>query len=153
MARIKKNRISGRFVAMPHNLIDSDAFKSLSNTEKIAFLYFKRDVKSSHQKEVILTFEQAKKYGVCTSPSTFNRVKKKLVLSGFLDPYEPGGLGKCSVFSLSDRWKHYGTLNFKKVEPEIGFGSKYFRDAWKNENKKNELLNSRQKQKPNTNIV
>ena len=91
----------------------------------------------------MLTFPQAKKYGVCQSPSTFDSIKKELVEKGFLDPYEPGGLGKHSIFNISYRWKFYGTDGFEKVAFEPGFGSKQFQTIWKDELKKKNLLEAR----------
>jgi len=109
MAKKKGPKIEGPFVAMEYRLLESEAFRSLSSTAKVAFIYFRRDKRNGHQTEVILTFPQAQKYGVCASPATFNRVKPELVEKGFLDPLKPGGLNQPSVFNLSDRWKFYGT--------------------------------------------
>jgi len=85
---------------MEHELLESEAYKTLSSTAKNAFIYFRRDRKNGHQTEVILTFCQAQKYGVCASPDTFNKVKRELVNVGFLDPLEPGGLNQPSVFQF-----------------------------------------------------
>lgn len=138
---------------MVHRLLDSDAFQSLSSTAKIAFMYFRRDMKNGHQTEVVLTFPQAKKYGVCCSPSTFDRIKRELVEKGFLDPFEPGGLNQPAIFRLSNRWKWYGTSRFQKVEYEPGVGSKYFQLAWKDEERSKKLIKARHGKKPNTNSV
>jgi len=102
---------------------------------------------------VILSFEQAQKYGVCNSPTTFNTVKKELVEFGFLDSYDPGGLGKASVFSLSYRWKRYGTPYFNSLNFKPGFGSKYFKTIWKDEKKREKLIEARHNKKPNTDSV
>ena len=153
MSKKSKSKIQGGFVALEHNLIESEAYKSLSKTAKIAFTYFKRDLKNGHQTEVILTFEQAQKYGVCNSPTTFNSAKKMLVQFGFLDCHTPGGLGKESIFSLSYRWKRYGTPDFESLDFQPGFGSKYFETIWKNEKKREKLIEARHSKKPNTGFV
>jgi len=106
------------------------------------FIFFK-DIKSGHQVSVILTFPQAKEYGVCQSPSTFNVIKKELVEKGFLDPFEPGGLGKHSTFKISFRWKFFGTNDFNEVPFKPGNGSKYFKTIWKDGRKKKNLLEAR----------
>ena len=79
-----KKKYSKGFVRLPHNLIESDAYKQLSAIATRAFTYFRRDLKNNHQKEVALTFGQAKNYGVCDSSTTFSKVKKELVNMGCL---------------------------------------------------------------------
>jgi hypothetical protein len=154
MARNKKGpKIEGGFVAMEHRRLDSDVFQSLRSTAKIAFMYFRRDMKNGHQTKVILTLSQAKKYGVCSSPSTFDKIKRELVGKGFLDPLEPGGLNQPSVFNLSDRWKWYGKPRFKIVEYKPGVGSKNFRSIWKDKERSKKLVEARHGKKPNTDFV
>ena len=147
MKRSKGNKISGQFVPLPHNLLDSAAFKGLDNTSKVSLIYFQKDKKSSHQTQLILTYPQARHYGVCKSPATFNKSKKELVEKGFLDPDQPGGLGKCSVFKESMRWKNYGTKNFVQMEFKPGCGSKYFQVIWKNKKASQRLMDARHKKK------
>ena len=143
MAKKKGNKIGGQFVALSHNLLLSKAYMSLSSSEKVMLNYFLIDRKHFDQTQVILTFEQAKKYKVCHSPSTFLKSKKGLVNKGFIDPKEPGGLGKCSTFSISDRWKRYGTNEFNKVLFKPGVGSKYFKNIWNDDTKRKNLLEAR----------
>jgi len=150
MAKKRGPKIEGRFVPMEHRLIDSKVFISLSKTAKISFMYFRRDIKDSHQTEVILTFSQAQKYGVCNSPTTFNKVKKELVQKGFLDQVEPGGLNQASIFDLSSRWKWYGTPRFENVEFKPGIGSKYFTVIWKDEGRSEKLKEARHGKNLNT---
>lgn len=112
------------------------------------------DIKNSHDKTVILTFSQAQKYGVCSSPTTFIEIKRELVKKGFLDPLEPGGLREPSKFILSYRWKQFGTNLFEEIQLIPGVGYKYFQLAWKDEEKRNDLIKSRYPQKePNTENV
>ena len=144
MAKRKNGqKIEGRFVPLPHALLDSLAFQSLGNSSKVGLIYFYKDKKNSHQETVILTFPQAKKYGVCQSSTTFDSIKKELVEKGFLDPFQPGGLGKHSIFKISSRWKSYRTDRFEKIAFEPGHGSKQFRDIWKDELKRKNLLEAR----------
>jgi hypothetical protein len=143
MSKKRRNKIEGGFVALPHNLIESEAYKSLTATSKSAYTYFKRDVRNSHQENVILTFGQAQKYGVCRSPSTFSKAKIQLVENGLLDPIDGGGLNAPAIFRLSERWRLFGTKHFKIVAYKSGFGSKYFQTAMSDETKKQQILNAR----------
>ena len=138
-----KNKVTGGFVMMPHNLIESDAYILLSTTAKLAYMYFKRDLRSGHQTNVTLTFGQAKKYRVCQSPDTFSKAKKGLVGNGLLDPVDGGGLNAPAIFDLSYRWKKFGTDQFKAVPYKTGFGSKYFKTAMADEAKKKKVLKAR----------
>ena len=139
----ERNKINGGFVALPHNLIQSDAYKLLSATAKTTYTYFRRDIRNGHQENVTLTFGQAKKYGVCQSPSTFGKAKRQLVENGLLDTVDGGGLNAPAIFRLSERWKHFGTDRFKVVPFKTGFGSKYFKIAMADDGKKKKVLNAR----------
>tara|TARA_Y100001934_G_scaffold177211_1_gene209845 strand:- start:36 stop:485 length:450 start_codon:yes stop_codon:yes gene_type:complete len=141
--KYRGQKIDGQFVPLQHQLLDSLAFKSLGHASKVGLIYFYKDKKNGHQENLILTFPQAKKYGVCSSPSTFNSVKKELVEKGLLDPFKPGGLGKHSIFKISYRWKLYGTDRFEKIHFEPGCGSKQFQVIWKDEMKRKNLLEVR----------
>ena len=139
----KRQKIEGQFVPLPYQLLDSLAYQSLGNSSKVGLIYFYKDRKNLHQEKVILTFPQAKKYGVCQSSTTFDSIKKELVEKGFLDSFEPGGLGKHSIFKISYRWKLYGTNRFEKIHFEPGCGSKQFQVIWKDEMKRKNLLQAR----------
>ena len=147
----KRQKIDGQFVPMQHELLNSFAFQNLNSSSKVGLLYFYKDKKNGHQENVILTYSQAKKYGVCQSSTTFDSIKKELVEKGFLDSFKPGGLGKHSIFKMSYRWKLYGTSRFNEIPFEAGLGSKQFQVIWKDEVKKKKLLAARHgKKKPDT---
>jgi hypothetical protein len=145
LAKKKRQKIQGQFVPLEKILLESNAYKSLGKLAKIAFIYFKLDIKNGHDKRVVLTISQAKKFSVCSSPSSFIKIKRELVSNGFLDPFEPGGLSEPSSFILSDRWKNFGTINFRQVDYVTGVGYKYFRAAWKDPIKRENLKNARHK--------
>ena len=50
--------------------------------------------------------------------TTFYDVIKQLVEVGFIDIGHQGGANDkdCSIYAVSERWRDYGTENFKKVE-------------------------------------
>ena len=142
MAR-RKNKITGRFVPLRHQLIESAAFMSLSSTAKIAYIYFMHDIKNDYESEVILTLGQAKKYNVCRSPSTFDKAKRELVQNGLLDSIDGGGLNAPAIFKLSERWRLFGLDNFKPVKYKRGHGSKYFKTAMRDEKLRAKILAAR----------
>lgn len=136
----KKNKIPGPFAGLTYRLLDSDAFISLSNGAQVAYIYFMRDKKNYIQKEVSLTFKQAKKAGVCKSPSSFVSYKRELIERGLLDNCEPGGLNQRAIYIISERWKEFGTCRFVEQEFNPGIGSKFFRTAMKNKSLREKLI-------------
>ena len=139
----KKKKIGEGFVPLPHRLVESQAFKSLSKTAKIVYVHFKRDIRSGHQENVTLTFRQSCKYNACKSPTTFAEAKRELVRNGLLDPVDGGGLNAPAVFKISNRWRLFNTDQFREVAYKPGFGSKYFRDAMKDDEKRRKILRAR----------
>jgi hypothetical protein len=145
----KRQKIGGQFVPLQHELLNSLAFQGLSNGSKVGLIYFLKDKKNGHQETLILTFLQAKKYGVCQSSTTFDSIKKELVKKGFIDSFVPGGLGQHSIFKISYRWKLYGTNRFEEIPFKPGCGSKQFQVIWKDKIKRKKLVEARHgKKKP-----
>ena len=140
-----KNRknILGSFVPLGRPLLSSLAFTSLCSSAKIAYAYFLYDKKNAHEDKVILTFSQAKKFNICRSQSTFTKIKKELVKHGFLDPFDGGGLNAPAIFKVSNRWNRYGNEDFKELKYKPGFGSKYFKEAMANPEKRQRIIQSR----------
>jgi len=116
----------GRFIPLFHQVLQSEAYRALPTTARLAYSYFLMDIKNDEQEVVILTFPQSKKWGICKSSATFTNDKKELVAKGFLNPYKCGGNGVPSSFKLSRRWKRYNKDGFKKIPFIGGISSKYF---------------------------
>ena len=140
---MKKRKKLGSFVPLGRPLLKSLAFTSLSSSAKIAYPYFLYDKKNDHEDKLILTFSQAKKFNICRSQSTFTKIKKDLVKHGFLDSFDGGGLNAPAVFKISNRWKRYGEEDFKELQYKPGFGSKYFKEAMANPEKRQRIIQSR----------
>jgi len=149
MARNKNrkfNRLNNNFVIVERDLLRSPAYQGMKATAKVGFLYFKIDSKTTDViPKVVLTFPQATKYGLTTSSTTFDNIKKELVERGILDPFESGGggEGKPSKFLLSDRWKAWGHSDFKQIKYRPGIGSKNFRAMWKDKKGREKLEETR----------
>src|SRR3990167_8683349 len=94
------------FVAFPNDLLSSLAVKSLSPSAFKAWVVFMRNSgKNGDPMLVSVSFKMVKDMEVCSSPTTFDKVKRELVAFGLLDQVSPGGLREMSVFKFSDRWK------------------------------------------------
>ncbi len=114
-------------------LIESDAFMDLSG--KAAIVCLIRFHQKAHRKnakkkkgikdlvitnngEIIFTFSEAKELGLKSS-QTFDRVLRELVEEkGFIDIAVPGNwyLKQPTKYSISQRWKRYGTIEYQKTE-------------------------------------
>jgi hypothetical protein len=115
-----KNRINGGFVAIPFEMMDSKAFQELNGSSIKTLIFCMRKVKTydpidRFKFQFSFTYPEADKKKV--GHSSFSRALKQLQALGFIDCIIKGGMrfqGKaCSEYSLSQRWKDYGTSNFK----------------------------------------
>jgi hypothetical protein len=115
-------------------IIESDAFLNLSG--KAAMLCLIRFHQKAHRKntstrkrglkhlvitnngEIIFTYGEARELGI-KSPDTFYKVIRELVEDkGFIDVAESGHWyeKKPTKYSISQRWKRYGTPDYEKVK-------------------------------------
>lgn len=117
-----KNKFDGQFAGIEFNLMESEAFKNLNIHTKWLYIEFKHKFYGDNKKHIILTYKEAIKF---MSINTFIKSRNKLIERGFIDVIKRGGLErKPMVYSLSDKWKEYGTKDFvkkdiKKLLPKI----------------------------------
>ena len=116
------------------SLIESEAFRDLSGKAAIVTLIRfhqkaykkrkdgkKRGLKNlvvTNNGEIIFTYGEAKELGI-RSTQTFQRVLKELIEDkGFIDIAYRGNYyeNEPSKYSISGRWKRYGTSQYKKVK-------------------------------------
>ena len=116
------------------DLIESDAYRDLSGKWSLVVLI--RFHQKAHRKnpsrrkqplhkyiitnngEITFTYSEAEEMGIKSS-KTFNKVIRELVEDkGFIDISELGNWyeKKPTKFAISNRWKWYGTPEYKKVE-------------------------------------
>jgi DNA-binding PadR family transcriptional regulator len=117
-----------RDVLLTWEILDSEAFKALSTSAIRVLLRFlqkrtweKRKVKG--RKKIVysndaLAFTYAEAAFLGIKNTAFYESIRRLVEVGFIDVDHQGGCyGKdYSRYSLSERWRDYGTDNFKKIE-------------------------------------
>jgi hypothetical protein len=139
-------RSKGWFVRMSFELLHSEAYKKLNYGPALKMLnwfYEKIRVEVNKKKrgkdryriindgEIDFTYREAAFRGLTSQK--FRKALKDLHGVGFIDIKKPGSAlkGDFSVFAFSDRWKAYGTPNFRQVEfpksihwVNFGFGSK-----------------------------
>lgn len=137
--------LKGR-TCLTNDLIDSPAMLTLASCKSgyplLVYLHFlqmrrtpsagKGRKKKSHERknefintrELTFAYSAAQKLGIGTR--AFNLAIDKLMEYGFIDIVEPGnGLSKgdCTIYGLSDRWRDYGTPNFKPASrTKVRFG-------------------------------
>ena len=123
--KIPKKWLMKRKAVVEHDLMYSVPFRELSGKNMWVLLRFlqkqtwhKKKVGRSNQvfyenDNLSFTYAEAQEFGISTSQ--FYRSIKKLVEVGFLDVEHRGGAygQDYSRFKLSDRWKQYGTKDFK----------------------------------------
>lgn len=122
-----------RGIYLENEFLQSRAFKAIrrANSFRVLLEFYRRrkiqkpkDRRGKHSRPIIvnngeieLRYRDAiKRLGF--SQATFSRCLTELVKLGFIDVAEPScGLQKQPTkFSISDRWRAYGTPDFKPVE-------------------------------------
>lgn len=122
--RTKKLDIPGGFIQVPWQLVNSNAYKALKPSTGKALPYFMGKPKQHYMDPERCTFvfefsyKEANNNGF--SNGTHHRIIADLIDKGFIDPVSKGGLRgaglSLSRFRLSERWRKYGTNDFKKAE-------------------------------------
>lgn len=122
----------GKNIWFPRELIESKAFAAIktSTAHKVLAIFFtkrqwenrgrqgKKQWVMTNNNEIVFTYEQAKRqYGI--SYGAFRDAIDELRNKGFIDIAESGaGLYKsANLYRMSDRWKLYGTEDYKKPKP------------------------------------
>lgn len=125
MKKTRKYRLK-RKVWIEWEMMESEVFRSLSSKGMWVLLRFFQkitwsDVKLAGRKQRIyekgglsFTYSEANYFGISTAQ--FHRILKALVEKGFIDPeHRGGGLGRdYSRYGLSERWRKWGTADFKE---------------------------------------
>lgn len=121
MKKKKKNRnkIEGGFVALENKMTDSAPWKDLHHSARYLYFEIKKKWAGLDRANITFTHREA---GEFMSGDTFKKYRNELVKNGFIDVVSRGGLwGKKAVFALSDRWKQWGTKDFKEVDMDRFF--------------------------------
>jgi len=110
-----KNKIDGSYSVIEHNIINSEAFKSLSIHAKWLYFEFKLRYHGDNKYKIIFPYREAKRI---MSKDTFTKCKNKLIENGFIDIIKRGGFyHQATIYGLSERWRKYGTKDFIKIDP------------------------------------
>lgn len=102
--RSKKNRINESFVPIIKHMIQSPAFKQLTNASRVAYLLLKAQINKSDQREVIFPYGQAEAY---MDRKTFARSIRQLCELGFIEKSDFGGLyRRTNVYKFTEEWRN-----------------------------------------------
>jgi len=111
MYRRKKNKLS-RFVAIPWEIIDSPAWKNLTNASRVALIHLKRKVVKPNPGEFSLSYNEMEEI---MNRHTFSKAIKQLEVFGFIKKEQYGGLyRRRNFFRLSDEWRQYAQASSAK---------------------------------------
>lgn len=110
----KRNKIDGSFTVLENRLTDSLPWKGLPISAR--YLYFEIKKKWAGRDRAHIKFPHSEAKGFMAG-STFKIHRDKLIINGFIDLVDRGGLwGQEAVLALSDRWKKWGTKDFIEVD-------------------------------------
>ena len=105
MSRRKRNgnKIKEPFVPILKPMVNSLAFKKLTNAQRVAYLLLKCQCKEAGQREVIFPFSHAESY---MDRHTFGKAIKRLIELGFILKTDFGGLyRRTNVYKFIDDWR------------------------------------------------
>ena len=147
-----------RGVYLEPDWIDSKAFTALNGTAVKVFIWFMRRRQMAkvgrkgkeqwivtNNGEIVFTYDEAeKKFGL--TRSRFNRAIDELIAKGFIDITHHGGgmMGDCTLYSISERWRFYGTDKFVyKTRPKDTRKLGFTEENWEKRTGKKRKLSSK----------
>jgi hypothetical protein len=104
MGKKKKSKpIGENFVPVVKFMINSPAFKRLTNASRVAYLLLKAQCNKPGQRDVIFPYSHAAEY---MNRHTFSRSINQLVEFGFIEKSDFGGLfRRTNVYRLIEEWR------------------------------------------------
>ncbi len=91
----KRNKIAGRFAAIPHSVINSEEFMALSHTACRLLITLMAQFNGSNNGKLVCCSGYLKQYG-WNSNDTITRAKRQLLDSGLLIQTRQGMMPPCS---------------------------------------------------------
>ena len=104
MARHKKNRLPP-FVYLTKEMLNSDAFKKLTNASRVAYLLLQAQTCKSDQTIVKFPYSRAEAY---MQKQTFADSIRQLLKLGFIRKEQEGGIfRRTNIYAFNSDWKSY----------------------------------------------
>jgi hypothetical protein len=95
-----------RFIALPWEVVDSPAWRELTNAARVAYIHMKRKVVNSHPGEITLSFKEMEPI---MQRRTFADALTLLEEKGFIKKTQRGGLRRHrNYFSFVNDWRAHG---------------------------------------------
>ncbi len=142
------------FVPLFWQILNGEAYKQLPPSAAKALPIFLGKVKRWHSyprrylEDFNFSYSEGQRFGFALA--TFARVIRDLILFGFVDPVDKGGLRgerkSYNIFRLSKRWESYGAENFEAIRwecffPRGGRGELHKRKETASKNERNKMGN------------
>jgi hypothetical protein len=100
----KKNRLPP-FVAILKDMLQSEAWKAISNPARVAYVHLKSKCFSASNDEITLSFKEMEPI---MDRHTFSSALNQLEKHGFIIKIQRGGLfRKRNYFRIIDQWKNF----------------------------------------------
>lgn len=102
----KKNRLPP-FVAIPKEMLRSEAWESISNAARVSYVHLKEKCITANPGEITLSFKEMERI---MDRHTFSRSLSQLEARGFILKDQRGGLfRKRNYYRFTEQWKHFTT--------------------------------------------
>ena len=119
-------RSKGRFVYVPFNLMESEAWRSLPYSAHSLYMFVRTLYNGSNNGNLAITFRAVKKAGLFRSRDTFYKAREALWERGFIALVREGNWG-------SERECHLWALTTDEIDdnPKVGIRKSGRTDCWK----------------------
>ena len=123
-----KNRVNkGSFLAIPHELLRSENYASLSNKAVKCLLDISAQFNGSNNGDLSCTLKLMKKCG-WNSNSQLDKAKKELLEKGFIVLTRQGGRNKCNLYAIT--WQPIDECNGKLDRPATKTALGYWKEGF-----------------------
>jgi len=100
--RITGRRESGSFLAIPHAVLDAEAFRALHAPAVKLLLDLGSQYKGANNGDLCVAWQVMEQRG-WRSRDTLTKAKRELLDHGLIELTRQGGLGRCSLYALTWR--------------------------------------------------
>lgn len=124
--RVKNRANKGSFLAVPHELLRSDNYASLSSKAVKCLLDISAQYNGSNNGDLSCTLKLMRKCG-WNSNSQLDKAKNELLEKGFIALSRQGGRNKCNLYAIT--WQPIDDCKGKLDRPATTTSLGYWRDG------------------------
>jgi len=103
MGRSKKKRLSYRFIPVPAEVVESEAWENLTNAARVAYVHMCKKLDFNYRRPVSVTYSEMER--IMTRRAFANAIRQ-LKGNGLITKTQQGGIfRKRNYFQMSESWR------------------------------------------------